>query len=80
MPYINIDVHVDLDEFYTNELIEELGKRMKNERSGCRGFGDPQRITLIKMLKELKYCEIDEILIKAKERYSLDQLKSLLHL
>lgn len=96
MPYINIDVDIDLDGFDTNDLIEELEERMKRECSGCKGFGDRQRARLIKMLKELKYGEISqpvnkgapsfldqmkvEVLIEAKEKYSLDQLKTLLQL
>ncbi len=96
MPYINIDVDVELEEFDTNDLIEELEERMKAERPGCKGFGNRQRARLIKMLKELKYGEVVqpvskggpslldrmkvEVLIEAKEKYSLDQLKSLLQL
>jgi hypothetical protein len=96
MPYISVDIDVDLDEFDTNDLIEELEDRIKGERSGCKGFGDRQRARLIKMLKKLKYGDMVpqtsqcgpslldqmkvEVLIEAKERYSLDQLKSLLQL
>lgn len=96
MPYINIDVDIDLDEFDTNDLIEELEDRIKTERSGSKGFGDRQRNRLIKMLRELKYGDVApvtskggtslldqmkiEVLLEAKEKYSLDQLKSLLQL
>lgn len=96
MPYINIDVNVDLNEFDTFDLIEELNDRFKRETPGRRGFGDRHREALVKMLNNLKYGEMDsgpskygptlldqmkvEVLIEAKEKYSLDQLKSLLQL
>lgn len=96
MPYINIDVDIELDEFETNDLIEELEDRIKYGYSGRKGFGEKQREKLIKMLKELKYGDMAphtgkngpslldqmkvELLLEAKEKYSIDQLKSLLQL
>lgn len=96
MPYINIDVDIELDEFGTNDLIKELEERINGEGAGCKGFGERQRARLIKMLKELKYGDMSpqiskngtslldqmkiELLVEAKEKYSIDQLKSLLQL
>jgi len=96
MATVNVDVDIELDEFTTIELIDELEDRIKLQRTGLKGFRDRERARAVKMLNKLKYGEIApestkggvslldqmkvEVLIEARDKYSLEQLKSLLHL
>jgi hypothetical protein len=96
MASISVDVEVDIDEFDTLSLINELQYRIKNGGNYGKGFRDTEKKALIKMIKDLKYGDLilknwtegptlldemkNEVLIEARDKYTLDQLKALLQI